>query len=504
MNLAPGLASTSSAIPGIATTAISPELVTSHTPNATSSPLDPGLLDRQTTGKADLALGPDDKTTGDVRASFVETSTFAPQALPLLALTPPTVSKALMRAYPHLLGLNRVLLILTWTNEDQWVNIVVVLLYALIVQYFEPIIIWAGHLVAVGVVSSCAYCYRQIEADAASKPTLDDVVHALTQTSIKMLVLLGPVASLGLGPQDVRRILFTTIFLTPIYLVASLWVISPRTLILWTGIHILTYHSSYMYVTRRVIWRVNAVRLFCFYLAGLDYSEARHTMLFALALAKVQATAGGSNGRGKPAQFTYAIYENQRRWLGIGWTNNLFSYERSPWTDEFLNESLTPQEFKLPPSQDNALWRWVDKTWRIDLTNDGALTLLSLKRSRTTANPGPEEAFIYTDNVWKKPLTEDSFSKYTRRRRWTRTAELVFDEESPFALKTTAASGNVATELPVPKESSGYSVGKTQPIRRNLRFADDESLANSTKASREDTLDFSIVPKGLELADSAQ
>lgn len=69
------------------------------------------------------------------------------------------------------------------------------------------------------------------------------------------------------------------------------------------------------------------------------------------------------------------------------------------------------------------------------MTNDGGIQLPSTK-SRTTADPKPDEGFIYFDNTWRNPTTEDSFLKYTRRRRWVRTAELIpladdqlYDEE---------------------------------------------------------------------------
>ena len=71
---------------------------------------------------------------GDLRAQFVSPGivpqpqkNLQPQTSPLLLLTPPTVAKALIRAYPYLLIVNKVLLVATWTNDDPWVNIVLML-----------------------------------------------------------------------------------------------------------------------------------------------------------------------------------------------------------------------------------------------------------------------------------------------------------------------------------------------------------------------------------------
>jgi hypothetical protein len=67
-------------------------------------------------------------------------------------------------------------------------------------------------------------------------------------------------------------------------------------------------------------------------------------------------------------RFTFSIWENQRRWLGLGWTNSLFAYERAPWTDEHLNPVPPKEEFQLPEVQDgNSAWRWAgDSEWRVE------------------------------------------------------------------------------------------------------------------------------------------
>ncbi|CAK9440409.1 uncharacterized protein LODBEIA_P45090 [Lodderomyces beijingensis] len=409
-----------------------------------------------------------------------------PQSSPLLSTTPPSVSKALVNSYPYLLIINKLLSIMTWTNEDYWVNVVLISLYALAILYFESIVTWFGHLIIAAVITLYALLNNKIIEEANLHPTLDDVVQALNSTCIKADMLLLPITSLGLTAYDIKRLLFTTIFLTPVYLIITFLFIRPRIILLFTGIFIMTYHSSYSIVIRRMLWRIKAVKLVCFYLTGLDLSQSRNHSLFAAAFAKVQRNEDTFGAKpSKPVRFTYVIYENQRRWLGIGWTSNLLSYERAAWTDEFLNESSSIDSFKLPNASDTdnlpfdsnlqgANWKWVDKTWRLDLTNDGAITLPASKISKTTANPTSDEGYIYYDNVWKKPSTEDSFSKYTRRRRWIRTAELVYD--------------NVASAVAEEKlEKSGDSVKATgrDPVHdkkiKNLRFAEATEIDDAVK-----------------------
>ena len=67
-------------------------------------------------------------------------------------------------------------------------------------------------------------------------------------------------------------------------------------------------------------------------------------------------------------RFTFIIYENQRRWVGLGWTSTLFAYERSAWTDEHNNAVPPRDKFELPEVEDGpAKWRWVkDSRWRVD------------------------------------------------------------------------------------------------------------------------------------------
>ncbi|KAK6454665.1 integral peroxisomal membrane peroxin-domain-containing protein [Scheffersomyces xylosifermentans] len=439
-----------------------------------------------------------EEDTSELRAQFAHPAKISsnevntkPQTSPLLSSTPPTVAKALIKAYPYLLIINKLLSVATWTNDDYWINVVIISVYSLVILYFESLIVWFGHIIIVGIITMYAFLNNRIVEETNLHPTLDDVVQALTATCIKADMLLNPITSLSLTAYDIKRLLFTTIFLTPIYLIVTFLLIKPRVIILISGIFVLTYHSSYSRVTRTIIWKIKLARLLVFYLTGLDFSQAKNSSLFAAAFAKVQKNSGldsKSSGTNKPVRFTYVIYENQRRWLGIGWTSNLLSYERTPWTDEFLNESSSIETFKLPNTSDEnnpyessskisgATWRWVDKTWRLDSTNDGAITLPNSKRSKTTANPTSDEGFIYYDNTWKKPSVEDSYSKYTRRRRWIRTAELVFNDNAAPGTGADTPAESVINEG-ISTSTTSASTTKNEDLdspkkRKSLRFAD--------------------------------
>ncbi|CAI8509863.1 unnamed protein product [Pichia kudriavzevii] len=304
----------------------------------------------------------------------------------------------------------------------------------------------------------------------------------MTLISKRSDTLLSPIVELDLTAGDLKRLLFTTVFLSPVYVVISFFILPPNKMLLTLSILVLTYHSKWSKITRSLLWKSRSFRLLCFYLTGLDFENSGLSKTSALFNLNKKLSSrfskhssnndSSSDGSVKSSvRFTYVIYENQRRWLGVGWTPNLLSYERTPWTDEFLNESESIETFELPqlplsidlqdvdrPDGESEevtgtkgmVWRWIDKTWRLDLTNDGAIQLPSTK-PKTTANPKDDDGWIYYDNTWKNPSTEDGFSKYTRRRRWIRTAELVYigkeenDSHSKRNLNITSGK-NVSSE----------------------------------------------------------
>ena len=156
------------------------------------------------------------ETSTELRANFAEVTdpklNAKPQSSPLLSSTPPLVSKALVNSYPYLIIINKLLSITTWTNDDYWVNVVIISLYALVVLYFENLVIWLGHLILVAILISYALLNNKIIKEANLHPTLDDVVQALTSTCVKADILLLPITSLSLTAYDIKRLIFTTLF----------------------------------------------------------------------------------------------------------------------------------------------------------------------------------------------------------------------------------------------------------------------------------------------------
>ncbi|KAL3237752.1 peroxisome biogenesis protein [Nakaseomyces bracarensis] len=401
---------------------------------------------------------------------------------PLLNSTPPTVSKALVKLYPYLIVTDKFLSVVTWTNDNIYLNFLCIIAYFCFVLYFQFLIKYFGHLLLVGIIWCYSLLDNAVEETMMSCPSLDDIVHIMVRVSTKADIVLSPLTILN--SQDIQRLLFTSAFLSPLYILLTQLLLRPRSLLLVSGFYALTYHSKWSKRCRRTLWKFRIVRLFMFYVTGLDMGGInQHYTIFTSVNDQIKKLTGnkkGTNASNEPIRFTYVLYENQRRWIGIGWTASMLSYERSSWTDEFLNTAPPIEEFTLPEGDSGLEWKWIDKEWRLDLTNDGAIQLPSTKM-KTSASPSADEGFIYYDNTWKKPTTEDSFSKYTRRRRWIRTAELIGGR-----INSRSNSVTVVNEL---KDTKSTGVGKTE----NLSTPDSISTTMRRKVSFSDVRKIRII-----------
>ncbi|CCE63572.1 hypothetical protein TPHA_0F00860 [Tetrapisispora phaffii CBS 4417] len=456
------------------------------------------------------------KITGDRQKNTDYNSESTVVSSPLLSSTPSTVSKSLLKIYPYLILADFFLSVLTWTNENIWSSILTVLIYTFTVLYFQIITRYFGHVVIVGLLWSYSLLDEHIEERMISKPTLDDIVHTMDKVTKKFDLLLSPITLLS--AQDVKRLLFTTIFLSPLYICITVFIFSTKNVFLLMGIYMLTYQSPWAKIARRILWKFKVVRLMVFYATGLDLGginnhqgilDAVHNQVKKLSNSNYNSTANSGmgldrngkqytqssfsdrNGKAtdsshdseKPIRFTYVLYENQRRWIGIGWTSSMLSYERTPWTDEFLNPAPSPDEFTLPEEDSHLKWKWIDKSWRLDMTNDGAIQLSSSK-PRTSASPTADASFIYYDNTWKKPSTQDSFSKYTRRRRWVRTAELIKTHSddmmmpSENTINTTAEETELESNSPVNDKENGKKV-------RNVTINEEPIIMGEDKVTKQ-------------------
>ncbi|EGD94669.1 integral peroxisomal membrane protein [Trichophyton tonsurans CBS 112818] len=392
---------------------------------------------------------------------------------PLLVATPPAVTRALAYSHPFLLPLNRLAGLLSWTSGDPWESFLLVGAFWAVTLHGSAIILWGGPILVVVALMLGLYSrrysplsstgltgekHRREGSDGSSRPhkTLDEIVETLREFTTRCNILLEPLRDLTDFLSTQRTATSTTtrpaltalltriILITPIWILLTLhpiYLITIKRVVITVGTIILTWHSKPARIFRVLLWRSLTIRRICSIITGLQFSSLQHSgdqssnsftkssLLSLTPFRSKQPSEHGSTKRrasSSGVRFTFIVYENQRRWLGIGWTYSLFAYERPAWSDEHLNPVPPKDEFELPEVQgSNSKWRWVEGSeWRID----GSLDPSVKKKGKGAKNNDNKDdgGWIYYDNKWHDGRRgQDGWGRYTRRRKWCRDAELV-------------------------------------------------------------------------------
>ncbi|KAF3927036.1 hypothetical protein ABW21_db0208583 [Orbilia brochopaga] len=386
------------------------------------------------------------------------------QKSPLLVSTPPQITKALSQIYPYAKFANGLAGLLTWTTEDPWESFLLVAAFWAVTLYGDVVIRWLGNVLVVLVLALGMFARSHSQKDE-EHPSLDDILDTLQLLSVRFAILTDPFASLAaflavgqspttatMGPTLIT-LFIRILFVSPIWIALSsppFSIITSRRVVMFVGTTFLSWHSRPARVTRTILWRSALIRDICERITGLnltpqdtpeppplpprgtptgkkggalDAKSEHHrrtpSSVVASHFKNKSSPLGNLNqnrGTAPGVRFTFSIYENQRRWLGVGWTSSLFAYERPAWTDEHLSACPAVDEFVLPAAKNGMRWRWVDgQTWAVEGEEDG----------KKAGN-----GWVYYDNKWRSGKRGvDSWSAYTRRRRWYRNAELVEDED---------------------------------------------------------------------------
>jgi hypothetical protein len=365
------------------------------------------------------------------------------QKSPLLLSTPPAVTRALAFSHPFLLPLNKFVGLVSWSSGDPWESFLVVCAFWALVLYGEEIILWAGPVVFVAGLIAGMYSrrysplstrtkveeqavrHRRAPSEGATKhqKSLDEIVDTLNMFTSRSNIMLDPLLQLTdflstqqSATESTTRPALTTLFVR-ILMILPIWIglclpplqlITGRRVVLFTGTIILTWHSRPLRATRTILWRSLSVRWFVAVVTGLNFELYPRAHIVALDLPArkgsqhdiantlvANSLATRTNSAKAGVRFTFSVYENQRRWLGLGWTSSMFAYERAPWTDEHLNPAPAKEDFKLPQVDGaGARWQWVPGSeWRIEGTPKGGSVGSIDKKSA-----GASEGWIYYDN----------------------------------------------------------------------------------------------------------
>ena len=373
------------------------------------------------------------------------------QKSPLLVATPPQITRALAYSHPFLLPLNKLAGLLSWTSGDAWESFLLLALFWAVVIYGDLVIRWGAPLVVVAALILGMYSRRYSPLSSTGRPggkskmskkkkrsssadegperhqkSLDEIVETLNAFTARCNVLLEPLLRLTdfLSTQQsatsaTTRPALTTLFirilmLSPIWLfltLSPLRLVTTRAVVLAVGTVLISWHSRPARVSRAILWRSMLVRQLCSTVTGLSFGDAAPPPSFTdpnceppslpsrspsynKATASIDTKLGpGSTG----VRFTFILYENQRRWIGLGWTQSLFAYERAAWSDERLNPAPTKDDFELPEVEGgNARWRWIDGSeWRVEGAVEGEEGgAKGVKNAKGTGGGG----WIYYDN----------------------------------------------------------------------------------------------------------
>jgi hypothetical protein len=337
------------------------------------------------------------------------------QKSPLLVATPPQITRALAYSHPFIVPLNKLAGLLSWTHADPWESFLMVAAFWAVTLYGDVVIRWAGPLVFVASLILGMYSrrYSPLSSTATTgekgpkghrrgeselirqHKSLDEIVDVLKIFTSRCNILLDPFLTLTdfLSTQRtatsattrpaLTTMLIRLLLVTPVWIILTLpplYIITTRRVILFFGTVILTWHSRPARVTRTILWRSRLVRRCTAVITGLDVAEPSETSsngkpplpprkprtAHEIAAALARKRRPSSPG----IRFTFTLYENQRRWLGIGWTSSMLAYERAAWTEEHLNSSAPPNRFELPDVEGgHARWRWVEGSeWHIEGT----------------------------------------------------------------------------------------------------------------------------------------
>ncbi|KAH0536203.1 hypothetical protein FGG08_006911 [Glutinoglossum americanum] len=456
------------------------------------------------------------------------------QKSPLLVATPPQITRVLAYSHPFLLPLNKLAGLISWTGGDPWESFLLLAAFWAAVLYGDIVLRLAGPVVVVtGIIVGMyarrysplsstgwtgekvknSHARRESESSTRHHKSLDEIVETLRDFTSRCNVLLEPLlrftdflSTQRTATSATTRPALTTLFIR-ILLVTPLWmaltlpplcIITAKRIVLTTGTIFLTWHSRPARVSREIVWRSAMIRRLCATITGLTFDIPESSPP---ALRKRPRSPYTDNPVNKPnatvslldavrrpgspgVRFTFILYENQRRWLGVGWTYSLFAYERAAWTDEHLNPAPSYDDFELPEVEGGgAKWRWLEGSeWKIDGGRDDEDG--RSKKSRkwgVESKTGDGGGWIYYDNKWRDGRRgQDSWGRYTRRRKWYRDAELVEDatstEVTPSVTPDSAtihseaeATSKKESDTPNPAEVLGDDDGNSSRKRRRRR-----------------------------------
>lgn len=292
----------------------------------------------------------------------------------LLDSTPPQIVRALGQAEPLIRGLNTGLGLLTWTSGNDWQSFFLLVGWWITCLYGFWIVKFAGNFVPAAIIA-LAYILQRVCTFHASPIILTGAAtgaertstHASLTSTLKEIDVLRTRISLFLTPPSLllphlrlpaaQPLLVRLCLAWPIWLLITHKILAPKKIMLVLGSAVLCWSSPWARIIGIALWRSRTIRKVASYVVGSDLLEEpqAETSVPAPARTSVEAPAETRTEGHKPRtstssirdvlgggiKITQTLYQSQRRWIGIGWTSNLFPNERSAWYDAMGLSTLT-------------------------------------------------------------------------------------------------------------------------------------------------------------------
>lgn len=374
-----------------------------------------------------------------------------------LANIPPN----LLRSIVHLRSVARVinlwLGLFTWTYPNRWLNSFVLCIFWIVCLHPQlflvtgvPLTIWLLIYNAPDVptdpqVGAYASEQRDTRSLHLSKDLIGSAVSEVDQLKARIEIVrqawlvfyyrLGQIRSESFPPneQAATASRLARVILWPILLV----ILCPsRLLVLLIGTLVLSWHSPALRVTRIVLSRSTILcsvfsMLTGLRLGGWSQEHRQSSLLEAVQKQRSDAEKHKKGKRDESVIFSYSICENQRKWIGIGWTASLFPNERVMFYDEIACEPCpAPDKFELPKPKVEHLdastikvtrWVWVDPEW------------VPVVHSKEPEPKTDDDGWMYMDNHWKHPAPRPDLTKYTRSRTHIRSVRFFEEEQKIYS-----------------------------------------------------------------------
>ncbi|CAG8482491.1 2349_t:CDS:2 [Acaulospora colombiana] len=284
-------------------------------------------------------------------------------------------------------------------------------------------------------------CKPSFASRATSQADLNRTVHEILIISDKLSSFHAFLNSLNSyidwsDPAQTQKVFFGLIYLFPFWVLIN-WFIPLTWIFIITVTSFLVWNSPWLRVIRSVLMQSPLFRGIISFILGFMSGGGlkrqggrfsvgdliRRAMDQQKKLALKRTSIKDNTKTTTDLIFKFVLYENQRWWLGLDWTSNLFPNERPAWSDEYQEPTNNKDSFQLPPPTTNYIpttedpnaliqktmeWQWTDPEWAIDFNGDV-----------------DKEGWEYYDNRWKSPSSKSGFRKYTRCRKWVRAAKLV-------------------------------------------------------------------------------